>query len=84
VNSKFHAPLLEGLYGKSAPLETGEIATVDDRYLRDSILLPGKEIAKGYQNIMPSYAGQLGEEEIMQLIAYLKSIGNQNPSNESK
>jgi len=84
VNSKFHAPLLEGLYGKSAPLETGEIATVDDRYLRDSILLPGKEIAKGYQNIMPSYAGQLGEEEIMQLIAYLKSIGNQNPPNESK
>ena len=75
VNSKFHAPLLEGLYGKSAPLETGEIATVDDRYLRDSILLPGKEIAKGYQNIMPSYAGQLGEEEIMQLIAYLKSVG---------
>ena len=79
VNSKFHAPLLEGFYGKSAPLETGELVAVNERYVRDSILLPGKEIAKGYQNIMPSYAGQLSEEEIMQLIAYLKSIGNQNP-----
>src|SRR5204863_3591455 len=75
VNSKFHAPLLEGFYGKSAPLETGELVAVNERYVRDSILLPGKEIAKGYQNIMPSYAGQLSEEEIMQLLAYLKSIG---------
>jgi cytochrome c oxidase subunit 2 len=79
LNSKFHAPLLEGRYGKSVPLESGEVVSVDERYLRDSILLPGREIAKGYQNIMPSYAGQLNEEEIMQLIAYLKSIGNQTP-----
>ena len=84
VNSKFHAPLLEGVFGKSSPLENGEIVPMDERYVRDSILLPGKEIAKGYQNIMPSYAGQLSEEEIMQLIAYLKSIGNQNPPDESK
>ena len=59
------------------------MGTVDERYVRDSILLPGKEIAKGYQNIMPSFAGTLSEEEIMQLIAYIKSIGNQTPSNES-
>ncbi|PYJ47876.1 MAG: cytochrome c oxidase subunit II [Verrucomicrobia bacterium] len=83
VNSKFHAPLLEGTYRKPVPLETGEMVTVDERYVRDSILLPGKEIAKGYQNIMPSFAGTLSEEEIMQLIAYIKSIGNQTPSNES-
>jgi cytochrome c oxidase subunit II len=79
VNSRFHAPLLEGLYGKPTPLATGETVTADERYLRDSILVPGKEIAAGYENIMPSYTGQLSEEEIMQLIAYLKSIGNQTP-----
>ena len=84
LNSKFHAPLLEGVFGKPAPLENGEIVPMDERYVRDSILLPGKEIAKGYQNIMPTYTGQFSEEEIMQLIAYLKSIGNQNPPNESK
>jgi cytochrome c oxidase subunit II len=84
LNSKFHAPLLEGVFGKPAPLEGGNIVTADERYVRDSILLPGKEIARGYQNIMPSYTSQLSEEEIMQLIAYLKSIGNQNPPGESR
>ena len=70
--------------GPGSRTDSGEIVPMDERYVRDSILLPGKEIAKGYQNIMPSYAGQLSEEEIMQLIAYLKSIGNQNPPDESK
>ena len=83
VNSKFHAPLLEGVWGKPVPLESGEMVTVDERYVRDSILLPGKEISKGYQNIMPSFAGTLSEEEIMQLIAYIKSIGNQTSPSES-
>jgi cytochrome c oxidase subunit 2 len=55
------------------------MVTADDQYLRDSILQPGKEISAGYQNIMPSFSGHLSEEEIMQLIAYLKSIGNQSP-----
>ena len=76
VNSKFHTPLLEGLFDKPVPLSSGEIVKADEQYLRDSILLPGKQIAAGYDNIMPSYAGQLSEEEIMQLIAYLKSIGD--------
>src|SRR5437773_12156556 len=75
LNSKFHAPPLENMYGRSRPLATGEVVQADEGYLRDSILLPGKEIAAGYENIMPSYAGQLSEEETMQLIAYLKSIG---------
>jgi cytochrome c oxidase subunit II len=80
VNSKFHAPPLEGLYGKPVPLSTGEVVTADDQYVRDSIMLPAKQIAAGYENIMPSYAGQLSEEEVMQLVAYLKSIADQEPS----
>jgi cytochrome c oxidase subunit 2 len=76
-SSKFHSPLLEGLYGKPVPLANGRIVTADDQYLRDSILLPGKEIAAGYDNIMPSFSGHLSEEEIMQLIAYLKSIADE-------
>jgi cytochrome c oxidase subunit 2 len=55
------------------------MAKADDQYLRDSILQPGKQITAGYQNIMPSFAGHLSEEEIMQLIAYLKYMGNQPP-----
>jgi cytochrome c oxidase subunit 2 len=78
-NSQFRAPLLQGLYRIPVPLADGTMAKADDQYLRDSILQPGKQITAGYQNIMPSFAGHLSEEEIMQLIAYLKYIGNQPP-----
>jgi cytochrome c oxidase subunit 2 len=79
ANSQFHAPLLEGLYRNSVPLADGTMVRADDQYLRDSILLPAKQISAGYENIMPSFAGHLSEEEIMQLIAYLKAIGNETP-----
>jgi len=79
-NSTFHAPLLEGLYRKPVPLADGRMVTAGDQYLRDSILQPAKQISAGYDNIMPSFAGHLSEEEIMQLIAYLKAIGQQEPA----
>ncbi len=78
-NSKFHAPLLEGLYRKPVPLADGTMVTADDEYLRDSMLQPAKQISAGYDNIMPSFSGHLSEEEIMQLIAYLKAIGQREP-----
>jgi cytochrome c oxidase subunit 2 len=78
-NSQFHAPLLQGLYRKPVPLADGTMVTADDQYLRDSILQPGKQITAGYANIMPSFSGHLTEEEIMQLIAYVKAIGKQEP-----
>jgi cytochrome c oxidase subunit 2 len=42
-------------------------------------LQPAKQITAGYDNIMPSFAGHLSEEEVMQLIAYVKAIGQQEP-----
>ena len=79
LNSQFHAPLLQGLYRKPVPLADGTMVTADDQYLRDSILQPAKQITAGYDNIMPSFSGHLTEEEIMQLIAYVKAIGKQGP-----
>ncbi len=75
-----HAPVLEGVYGKQVPLASGEIVTANDEYLRDSILLPGKQISAGYENIMPSFSGHISEAEIMKIIAYLKSINAQGPA----
>lgn len=76
-NSVVHAPPLEGIYAKQMPLASGEIVTADDQYLRDSILLPGKQISAGYPNVMPSFTGHISEAEIMQIIAYLKSTVDQ-------
>ena len=72
-----HAPPLSGIYGKEVPLNSGEVVMADDQYIRDSILLPAKQISAGYDNIMPSFTGHISEAEIMQIIAYLKSIGDQ-------
>ena len=80
LNSQFHAPLLQGLYRNPVPLADGTVVTADDQYLRDSILQPAKQISAGYDNIMPSFTGHLSEEKIMELIAYLKAIGKQDPS----
>ncbi|HEY3730798.1 MAG TPA: cytochrome c oxidase subunit II [Steroidobacteraceae bacterium] len=69
-----HAPSLLGLYGGSVQLADGGRAIADDRYLRDCILLPRTQRVAGYPPIMPSFAGQLTEEELIALIAYIKSL----------
>ena len=37
-------------------------------------LFPDAKIVAGFKPIMPSFRGQLDEEEIVQLIAFLKSL----------
>jgi cytochrome c oxidase subunit 2 len=74
-----HAPSLDGLYGQPVPLQTGVIVTADDDYIRDSILQPAKQIPAGYQPIMPSFQGLLSEEQIIALIAYIKSKSDAAP-----
>lgn len=77
--SKIRAPSLVGVYGKPVPLETGEIVTADDEYIRDSILEPSKQIVAGYENVMPSFQGQISQEDIFALISYIKSLGSAMP-----
>lgn len=69
-----HAPDLHGLYGSPVPLADGTVVTADDAYLRDSILQPRRAVAAGYQPIMPSFAGEIGNDELLQLVAYIKSL----------
>src|SRR5207253_610842 len=76
ANATVHAPNLAGIYGKPVPLADGRTTIADDRYIRDSILLPQREVAAGYAPIMPSFAGQLSDEEIFDLIAYIRSLAN--------
>lgn len=69
-----HAPPLEGLYGKPVPLQDGRLVTADEQYIRDSILLPQSQIAAGYPSIMPTFQNVLNEEEVLKLVAYVKSL----------
>jgi cytochrome c oxidase subunit 2 len=67
-------PVLNGLPGSEVLLAGGQRVPADDTYLRESILTPAAKVVAGYQPIMPTYAGQLGEEDVAALIAYVKSL----------
>jgi cytochrome c oxidase subunit 2 len=68
------APVLAGLFGRPVQLTTGAVVIADETYLRESILDPAAKIVLGYQPIMPTFRGRVGEEQILQLIAYIKSL----------
>jgi cytochrome c oxidase subunit 2 len=62
------------LYRKRERLTTGKTVLADEAYLTRSMMDPGADIVAGYQNIMPTYQGQVSEEQILQLIAYIQSL----------
>jgi cytochrome c oxidase subunit 2 len=74
ANSTVHAPSLAGLYGSLVHLSDGSVVRADEKYIRDCILVPRSFTVAGYPPVMPSFAGQLGEDEIMKLIAYIQSL----------
>jgi cytochrome c oxidase subunit 2 len=75
--SSVHAPDLHGVYGHPVHLSDGRTVTADEAYLRDSILLPNKDIVAGFSPIMPSFSGVADESQIVALLAYLKSLTTQ-------
>jgi cytochrome c oxidase subunit 2 len=68
-------PMLAGVFGNQVKLQSGETIVADENYVRESILNPVAKIVAGYQPIMPTYQGQLSEEQLLQLISYIKSLG---------
>ena len=72
VNSTVHAPELAGIFGRTVHLADGRSVLADEAYLRDSILLPKRDVVAGYEPIMPSFQGQLDEAELAALVTYLK------------
>lgn len=67
-------PALAGVYGSLVPLKGGGAVVANEQYLRDSILDPPKQVVAGFEPVMPSFKTLLSEAEVLQLIAYLKSL----------
>jgi cytochrome c oxidase subunit 2 len=67
-------PSLAGKYGEQQLLANGSTVTVDDAYVRESILTPQLKLAAGYQPLMPTFQGLVNEEGVMSLIEYIKSL----------
>ncbi|MDQ2804370.1 MAG: cytochrome c oxidase subunit II [Pseudomonadota bacterium] len=73
--STVHAPSLAGIYGRPVPLQAGGTVVADDTYIRDKILNPDEHKVAGYKQIMPSFKGVIPEDDLLRLIAYVKSLG---------
>jgi cytochrome c oxidase subunit II len=73
-----NAPRLDGVYGRPVPIQQGNevnFTLADERYIRDSIIEPKKEVVAGYQPLMPAFKDRISEQDLLKIIAYIKSIG---------
>ena len=75
ADSGTRGPALEGLFGKPVRLQSGESAVANEAYIRESILNPNAKIVAGYESIMPTFQGLISEEGLLQIMAYIKSLG---------
>jgi cytochrome c oxidase subunit 2 len=67
-------PTFKDVFGTEQAMTDGSAITVDENYLRESILEPQAKIRAGYKPVMPTYQGQLKDEELSAIIAYIKSL----------
>ena len=74
-DSLARGPNLQRLYGGQIRLANGQRVTADETYIRESIVNPSAKVVEGFQPIMPTYQGLIAEEGLMQLIAYIQSLG---------
>jgi cytochrome c oxidase subunit 2 len=77
------APILHGAFGEQVELEDDSIQVVDENYIRESIMNPAAKLVKGYKPLMPTYKGQVTEDEVLQLISYIKSLASDATEDEA-
>jgi len=69
-------PNLEGVFGSTVKLADGSTLTADEDYVRESILTPKAKVVAGFEPLMPTFQGQVTEDQLLQLIQYVKSLGD--------
>lgn len=82
-NNQGRGPKMTGVFGSDVTLMTGDKIKADETYVRDSIVNPTKNIVQGYQPIMPTFKGQVTEEQMNWLVAYIKSLGTNQAASSS-
>ena len=67
-------PTLAGVFGSETALQSGEKVRVDEAYVRESIINPQAKLVAGFGPIMPTFQGQISEDQLVQLVAFIKSL----------
>jgi cytochrome c oxidase subunit 2 len=78
-DAQARAPQLKGLFGHTVQLQGGATVVADEAYVRESIVNPQAKVVAGFQPIMPTFQGLVSEEQLLQLIAYVRSLGEVAP-----
>jgi cytochrome c oxidase subunit 2 len=78
-DSSGRGPSLLGVFGSRVTLTDGRTVIADENYLRESIMNSQAKVVQGYQGIMPTFHGMVTEENLMQLIAYIKTLKPASP-----
>ncbi len=76
-DSRGRGPVLQGLFGRPVQLQSGEVLTADESYIRESIMRPAARVVQGFQPIMPAFQGIVTEEQLLALIEYVKSLSTE-------
>jgi len=74
ADSAGRGPVLQGLFGRTVKLASGDTVVADEAYVRESIVIPAAKVVAGYQPVMPTFQGQVTEEQLMALVAYIQSL----------
>ncbi len=80
ADSGARGPALDGLFGRPVALADGGTVTADETYIRESIVAPSAKVVAGYQPIMPTFQGLVSEEQLLQLVAYVRSLKAKAPA----
>jgi cytochrome c oxidase subunit 2 len=81
--SKRVGPSFIESFGNQRPFVSGDPVVADENYIRESILYPKEKVVAGYQPVMPSYKGQLSEDDLYSIVEYLKSISEYAPQGDA-
>jgi cytochrome c oxidase subunit II len=80
ADSGARGPALDGLFGRPVALVDGGTVNADETYIRESIVAPSAKVVAGYQPIMPTFQGLVSEEQLIQLVAYVRSLKAKGPA----
>ena len=76
--TKLVGPSFKGIWGEEQTVVTGKETRkvkVDEEYIKQSIYDPNADVVEGYmKGLMVSYQGQLSEDDIANIIEYLKTV----------
>jgi cytochrome c oxidase subunit 2 len=73
-DSAGRGPVLQGIFGRPVKLASGDTVVADEAYVRESVVNPAAKVVAGYQPVMPTYQGQVSEEQLISLVAYIESL----------